>query len=843
MSGTFLENDFSQAISLDGFWQFALAGHPPREICVPSAWEASDGDKITEGPAVYRRTVELVQAPATGERWLLECDAISFAAFVRVNGRVAGEHHGLWTRFQLDVTALLRAGENAIEVVVWKPGVGRYKLRESLAGFLPDVCNTFGGIWQGMRLRRLQGAAIADLRVVADGRGVVRAAGRIAGIVAMSQDASLRIDALAATAPLTIGRDGSFRATLRTAGAERWSPVAPRMYDAVIDAGGARATRRLGFREVRARGATTLLNGAPAHFRGVLDWGWDECRLCPTASRDEVRDAFAKIRSLGFNLFKLCLFVPDEVTFDVADEQGMLLWLELPMWLPRVTEAFKALALREYEGILRRVHHHPSIAIVSLGCELDAEADAAFLAELRALVRRYMPNALLCDNSGSSEAYGGATHAGDFYDYHFYAEPHDFQALNAHFARAYLPAKPWIYGEFCDADTMRDWSQLSPKPFWATPRGAVTMQRDELIWAREHEARLRAAGVADGGAEITSLGRAQATAVRKFILERTRLNHATGGYVLTGWRDTPIATSGVVDDRGALKFDPQVWRCFNADRVLVMDRERRRRWTHGGDRPVYRDPCAWWADEPIEAHIALSNGGEAIDDARLDWDLVSAKGGSVIRGSRSAISVGAGAIAELTIAQARVEVYQPQRFMLRAELSAGDDCVARNAWPVWVMPRFDIEALARSPALASTLHADVLAAAWSGERRVVWLREFDVGSCVWRPFVREAVHCVYDAKLNAYANDAWFAVATDFALDATRLAARLAVAPHAVTPLWRRFDARAMTSSDYVIDVALGAGLLRVTTLRFAGGLGQQPAMLHDNPLGAWCLAKLLQFD
>jgi hypothetical protein len=437
----------------------------------------------------------------------------------------------------------------------------------------------------------------------------------------------IQIKELGVSAPINVKRDGTFSTTLRVRDPQRWSPQTPQMYELTVELADAWVTRRIGFRDVHAEGDATFLNDAPIHVRGVLDWGWDEHRLCLTPSRDEVRDAFAKARSLGFNLFKLCLFVPDETTFDVADEEGMLLWLELPMWLPKVTSAFKLLALREYEGILQRVHHHPSVVVVSLGCELDAEADAEFLAQLRALVKRYLPNALLCDNSGSSEAYGGATHVGDFYDYHFYADLHYFQPLVEHFSRAYQPAKPWIYGEFCDADTMRDWSKLVEtrrgaslhRPFWIT--GQVTMQREELTWAREHEARLRAAGITDGGAEITRLGRQQATVMRKFIFEQTRKQRATGGYVVTGWRDTPIATSGVVDDRGELKFDPGEWRPFNADRVLLMDRERRRKWTHGGDRPVYRDPYTWWSDEPIEVHVALSNGGAAVTDATLTWQL------------------------------------------------------------------------------------------------------------------------------------------------------------------------------------------------------------------------------
>jgi len=573
----------------------------------------------------------------------------------------------------------------------------------------------------------------------------------------------------------------------------------------------------------------------------VLDWGWDERRLCPTPSRDEVRDAFAKARSLGFNLFKLCLFVPDETMFEVADEEGMLLWLELPMWLPKVTDAFKLLALRGYEGILQRGHHHPSVVVVSLGCELDAEADAEFLAQLRALVKRYLPNALLCDNSGSSEAYGGATHAGDFCDYHFYADLHYFHPLVEHFSRAYQPAKPWIYGEFCDADTMRVWSAVTPGPFWATR--VVTMQRDELTWAREHEARLRAAGITDGGAEITRLGRQQATVLRKFIFEQTRKQRATGGYVVTGWRDTPIATSGVVDDRGELKFDPGEWRAFNADRVLVMDRERRRKWTHGGDRPVYRDPYTWWSDEPVEIHIALSNGGAAVTDATLTWQLRYQDGVVVTQGSCDALKVGASAVEELLVLVQQVAVRALTQLELSVQLVAGDEPVAHNMWPLWVVPALDVAKMLSSPALLRALNGEVERRVTSGEKILVWLDVADARFCFSQPFWREAVHVPIPANQDAYANLSWYGMATDTTLDADRLAATLGVMPDAIRPRWRRFDARAMTWSDYVVDVRLGKGLLRLTTLRFAGGLGHQPNSLETNPMGAWWLSQLLQFD
>ena len=190
-------------IDLNGTWRFELAGHA-RDITVPGAWEASQDDWLTDGPARYSRTFQL-PAPPAGSCVLFEADAISFAAEVFVNGKNAGAHCGLWTSFQLDITDLARPGKNRIEIVVWKPGA-RHPVRECAAGFLPDVAGAFGGIWQPCRIRMTPAGAWPDPRAPATDRS----------------------------------------------------------------------------RAITVRGAGLWRGDQPLHLRGVLDWGWDPARFCPT---------------------------------------------------------------------------------------------------------------------------------------------------------------------------------------------------------------------------------------------------------------------------------------------------------------------------------------------------------------------------------------------------------------------------------------------------------------------------------------------------------------------------------------------------------------------------------
>lgn len=846
MLASFLESDLAPTLSLNGNWGFRLARDSEQIIPVPSAWEAHRPDKISDGPAFYRRAFSLPNDWHSAHI-VLEARAISFDATLRVNGQLAGHHRGMWSPFQIEITPLVHPGENEIEIEAWKPGA-RFPVREALAGFLPDVCTTFGGIWQTIGVRAFAGAAFADVRVRAMAYGRVEVWGNVSLPIREFSDGEgrggVRVELLddqqqVLAAQYVSFPESAFSLSLVAPDVQPWPSALYSLRLSLMNGETvvAQLTRRIGFRDVAARARVTLLNDRPIHFRGVLDWGWNPERIAPTFTRAELLENFANARALGFNLFKLCLFVPDETFFDVADEAGMMLWLELPLWLPRLTPQARQLVAAEYTRLFQRLHHHPSIVLLSLGCEMNSEADAKFLSDLAESARAYFPNALHCDNSGSAEAYGGAlTDLSDFYDYHFYTDPHFFASLVEHFQRDYRPIKPWIYGEFCDADTLRDFSQFEPLPGWLTE--PVALEHDDYLYTRDYKARLCAANIADEGAALTGLARRQATALRKFIIEQVRSRHATGGYVVTGWMDTPITTSGIVDDQRRLKFAPDDWRMFNADRVLLIDRERRRKW-QGGDRPARRDPFAWWQGERAEMHVLLSNGSDAIGPSQLEWSLSDTSGARVADGKVNVHGVNAGAVNEIAMLNIEMpRAAQPLELTLRIALGH-----VHNAWRLWAVPHSS-RPLEPMPHVVAELDDDVLAHVRTGGFALLWQARPDARFTRSFPFWREAIHIFEPHPLwervphAGYADMRFFSVATDLAFDRAALQSLLDVE---LIPIWRRFDARQMVWAEYLAEARLGAGRLFISTLRFAGGLGHQPDTLDTNPWGSWMLDSLLE--
>ncbi|MBI5667934.1 MAG: hypothetical protein HZC41_07980 [Chloroflexi bacterium] len=877
-------NELAAVLPLDGIWEFSLAGQSGT-IQTPGVWEAQGYARRVDGPAVYQRRV-IVPADWQGQRVQLQFDAVSYYAEVEVNGVPVGSHTGLWTPFAFDVADVIRPGEtNDIRLTVYKPG-DRFPMRESLAGFLPDVAIPFGGIWQRARLVVFPGAAISDVWVLSDaetGTVSVRAAfhgsaGMQARVRILSPDGSEVVQ--------HVTHADSLDVTLAVSNIQFWQPDHPYRYTAEITLVDgvqvrARLQRQFGFRSLSNQGEQLLFNDVPVSLRGVLNWGWYPDILCPAPDEATIRDEFRRVRELGYNLVKLCLYVPSPLYFEIADEEGMFLWLELPMWLPQVTPRLRAQAPIEYADILAAVHHHPSLVLYSLGCELGEGVDDELLSRLNTIARDGTRGALLCDNSGSGEAYGGlAFDFADFNDYHFYADLHYFNPLVDHFHRDWRPPRPWIFGEFCDADDYRDLDEIAAAyggslPWWLTERNPI--HPISILAYPEQKQRMAALDLGFDGQALQRISRQQSFVVRKTILEKVRARSGMGGYVVTGIRNTPLATSSMFDDLERLKYAPDAFREFNADAVLVLEQGRARIWKHGGDRPAPVDRLNHPANTPVSFRVVLSHAGEDLPGGDLYWRLLAADGQTVQAGQTHVPGPLPGGaprqIASVELITPTVDA--PVEYTLLVELND-----VRNHWPLWVYPAVAVWAdglalydpagclgglddlrdaardITRQPDFA-TLHCRVLITGaftpdvgeWvrRGGRALVLQTGPGTLPVAPKPFWREAIKLLYDHPALAgfphrgYADLQFYHLATDSALDTDRLADQWPDIT-AVTPIIRRLDARLFTVMDYLVEAQLGTGKLLLSTLRLAGGAGDQVIGLKFSPAGRWLLAHLLKY-
>ena len=880
-------------------WNIRRAGQDTwQPIPVPGCWEDAGWPVDVPGPFIYRATVDIPSSFA-GRRIWLRFGGVSYDCTVGVNGRPVGHHTGAWDAFEIEITRAAVPGRPAeIIVEVEKPASptagpdsptvpGRFPLRETLAGFLPYVWgHAFGGLWQDVALfstsrRRLVPDSL-HVQGTADGQVLVEGVCSDAGSVSIVLDGPDGEPVARATVKATPG----FQWAGRLSDAQPWSPDRPVLYTVRVSLPeGDERQVRFGLRSITTEGAAILLNGRAIYPRLVLSWGWTPGGRCPNPGRDWVRARMAGLREMGFNGVKLCLWVPPAYWYDLADEMGMLLWLELPMWLPAFTPHFRQQTPVEYERLVRIVRNHPSVILYTLGCELNRAVDASFLADLYARVKGIAGQVLIRDNSGSGETYGGwLDESAEFYDHHFYCELQFLRPLLAAFSPQWRERQPWLMGEFGDYDTVRDWPALlaahgGQPPWWADPNPAVNPQgaRWEMR-ATGHGEKLQRSELAAELPEVMAAARRQGLLHRKATLETVRALPDISGYVVTGEVDTPISTAGLWDDLGQMRYDPAALRACNDDVVLMLGGDRRREWVAGGDRPVFFDRHNARSRAIVRAHVLLSNYSRQAGPALLSWEA-GPPGEAPVASRECRVMLGAadGRVSELAVVEFDAPaVEHPLKLEIRVRLQAGGR-VWTNRWPMWIypadpwhdVPEFSLldpaGVLPDLPGLAAGLCARQRHGRQLAQHRLAvctaWGRSVDRfvaagGRAVLvqqknaPPGPLPVIECSFwrEACKLASAHPAWgdfpheedpglqfYALAPDCALDASGLAGQ-------VSPLLRRLDTRGLDLLEYACIVRWGEGRLIATTLRLQGGLGDQPSGVARSPAAEWLLAEWVRW-
>jgi beta-galactosidase/beta-glucuronidase len=79
-------------------------------------------------------------------------------------------------------------------------------------------------------------------------------------------------------------------------------------------------------------------------------------------------------RGRGFNLMKFCLWVPPKRYLELADEIGMLTWMEYPTWHSKWSQDQLPILRREFLEFFHYDRNHPSIVLRSLTCETGPSA-------------------------------------------------------------------------------------------------------------------------------------------------------------------------------------------------------------------------------------------------------------------------------------------------------------------------------------------------------------------------------------------------------------------------------------------------------------------------------------
>ncbi|MHC0037090.1 glycoside hydrolase family 2 protein [Pseudoneobacillus sp. C159] len=866
---------------------------------VPGCWEQTEKDKKSDGPVWFRKTFNVPKQWA-GNQVAIHFEGVNYYCEVWLNGQKVGSHEGGWNGFQLEINKSISfTDQNELLVMVYKQGE-KYPVRECLAGFFSDVGVIFGGIWKPVTLHVLSPITVEDIFVKPNiQEKSIEIEFDIRSHLLKSQSITIqsvlyqpnRLLENTSTKEISIPYGSlltnlSMNINLNNA-IQLWNPDSPVIYTLeikiLLDGKEIDSKQtQFGFKDLHIQGDRIYLNGKPIYFRGVLHWGWYSESIAPIPTREEIREELTKVKESGFNLVKHCLYVPIKEYFEIADEMGIFIWQELPLWLPEVSSEMNNRVFYQYDRIIREIRNHPSIILWTLGCELDHSVNADFLSELYGMAKRLTNNAIIRDNSGSGECYGGLLKEyADFYDYHFYNDVHFYRDLMNQFAGSWRENKPWVFGEFCDYDIYRDIEKIKEHydrnlPWWL---------KDDLIenpgskderwhWYRQEE-KMNCLNLPFSTEYLVENANCSAYVYRKAVLELVRSYQKITGYVLTSIKGNPIATSSIFDDFGHPNHRPAAFKQFNHSTVISLTWDNRRSWINGGDRLIHWDAHNYSSNDNFRPHLYISHYDQhKLKNAVLTWKLQDSNNIKLAKGEISNIELEVGESKEVGIAEVFLpEVDTPTKLLFTVKLQGGQEEVT-NEWPFWVFPNEKL-----NPYLSQIIVNDLLQLLSGLEIKYPKLRNVFVfddknvdakvvvtsllqpqhyefmekggkvfyiqrGDGEFRikklPFWRESIQLFHSHSImNRFPHEnhtglVFYGLATDTAFDSSRL-------PEHGT-IMDRLDARTFELTNYLFEKQIGKGKLIATTLRFEGGLGAQPSGIHHNPAGLYLFETIIQY-
>lgn len=351
---------------------------------VPGSWGASGDLKHFEATAWYHRRLD--HAPAPGTRVLLRVGAANYDAKVFVNDVFLGNHMGGSTPFFADLTDHL-TGDDRLLIAV-----NNARTRARVPPDNTDWTN-YGGIHREVALIVVPDAHVRDLfvRLSEDGRRILADV----AVTGQAGDVTLRSEALGVEATAA-PQDGTARFDI-AATPHLWSPTSPHLYEIDVTYGTDRVSDRVGFRTLAVDGTRILLNGAPIYLRGISVHE-DDAEAGRVTSEEDIRRRFRHARELNCNFVRLAHYPHHERAAEIADEEGLMLWCEVPVYWDIAwsrPDTYRDAENQLTEMILRD-RNRASIILWSVGNEnVDSDPRLDFLGRLAATCRRLDPTRLV----------------------------------------------------------------------------------------------------------------------------------------------------------------------------------------------------------------------------------------------------------------------------------------------------------------------------------------------------------------------------------------------------------------------------------------------------------------
>ena len=348
------------------------------QLHVPGDWNTQRESLLFyEGSVWYKRSFDYSKSLKT--RLFLHFGACNYLAAVYLNGEELGEHEGGFTPFDFEITDRVRAHSNFLVI-----RISNTRGRDQVPTVNTDWWN-YGGITRPVTLVEVPETFVQDYFIQLEKGSTHQITGRLQlNGPRLQQTVRIRIAETGLSKKFQTDSRGhaefSFSADLTL-----WSPENPRLYSVEIASETDRVIERIGFRSIEVRSTDILFNGKPVFLRGISIHEEAPTRPGRAWSEDDARMLLSWAKELGCNFVRLAHYPHNESMLRLADQMGILVWGEVPVYWTIQWENPQTLhnAENQLNEMIARDHNRAALIIYSVANETPiSDARNRFLRQL-----------------------------------------------------------------------------------------------------------------------------------------------------------------------------------------------------------------------------------------------------------------------------------------------------------------------------------------------------------------------------------------------------------------------------------------------------------------------------
>ena len=332
----------------------------------------------------YRKTFNIGEKKDIAS---LKIYQLMYGAKIFLNGHFIADQFSCFVPESYEVTNLLKYGKEN-ELVI---GVGAwldYLPDEYPDGwdvekvkYIPGICDDVELIYADYpfieHIECVPDISENEVRVLAKIRNGPEAKEANLEFNVFGEDENETVSSKTGTVWLNTGEIRTIETVLEIDDAKLWSPENPYLYTLRLSTGGDSFITRFGMRSFRLdhRDGLSYLNEKPYYWRGtninLLRFYEDPAREDLPWDRDWVRKLLTKFKDMNWNSVRMCLGFAPDFWYDIADEVGLLIQDEYPLWYVGNHEYGKwksscmdpYLLADQYEKWMKQRMNHASVVI------------------------------------------------------------------------------------------------------------------------------------------------------------------------------------------------------------------------------------------------------------------------------------------------------------------------------------------------------------------------------------------------------------------------------------------------------------------------------------------------